>query len=40
MPRIWKDVERWMKLSRASRAETGRASGKGEGGGGDGGRIL
>lgn len=30
----------WMKLSRASRAETGRELGRGEDGGEEGGRIL
>ena len=40
VPSIWTEVERWMKLSRLSRSETGRARGSGDGGGGDEGRIL
>lgn len=40
VPRICAEVERWMKPSRASRAESGRLVGRGKGGGGDEGRIL
>lgn len=40
VPRICFDVDMWMKLSLASRAETGRDDGRGDGGEGDGGRIL
>jgi len=40
VPKIWTEVDMCMKLSRASRGESGRESGRGDGGGGEGGRIL
>ena len=40
VPRIWAEVDMWMKPSRESRSERGRDRGNGVGGGGEGGRIL